>query len=304
MEDVLQVKLRERYTAAVDSFISKVKDDPNIIAIIIYGSLAYDLIWEKSDVDMQMVVRDQQLKNRSYSIVEDGITINVSLTVRSEFNRGLGREIGGSLGHSILAKGKIVYTTDDSLYEIFENNKEIGSGDIALSAFQIANWILHYYEKSQKWLKARKDPLYAQYFLCMAAESIANMELCLNGEPSARDSIQKADVLNPEIMKTFYHDTMSHHMSKDEILNAIDKMDKYLEQHLDIIKKPVIEFMADQQIKTVTLLAKHFHMDSHVIVGIFDYLCEKGVIEKVSQMIRITPKSKMAVEEIGYLYIP
>jgi predicted nucleotidyltransferase len=304
MEKVLQAELKERYTAAVDSFISKVKDDHNVIAVIIYGSLAYDLLWEKSDIDMELIVRDQQLKNCSYSIIEDGITINVNLAARSEFNRWLGKAIGGSIGHSILAKGKIVYTTDESLYEIFENNKVIGSDDIALAAFQIANWILLYYEKSQKWLKARKDPLYAQYFLCMAAEAVANMELCLHGEPSARDSIQKAAALNPEIMKIFYFDTMSHHMSEEEILYAIDKLDNYLEQHLDIIKKPVIEFMADQQIKTVTLLSKHFNMDSHVIGGIFDYLCDKGVIEKVSQMIRITPKSKLSVEEIGYLYIP
>lgn len=304
MEDELQKALKERYTAAVDSFISKIKDDPNVIAVIIYGSLAYDLLWEKSDIDMQMVIRDQQLKNSSYSIVEDGITINVGLTTRSEFNRLLGGAIGGSMNHSMLAKGNMVYTTDESLYETFENNREIGSDDIALSAFQIANWILHYYDKSQKWLKARKDTLYAQYFLCMAAEAVANMELCLHGEPSARDSIQKACKLNPEIMKIYYHDTMSHHMSEYEILNAIENLDKYLEQHLDIIKKPVIEFMSDQQIKTVTLISKHFHMDSHVISGLFDYLCDKGILEKVSQMIRITPKSKLAVEELGYLYIP
>jgi hypothetical protein len=304
MNDMLQAELRERFTAALDSFISKVKDDPNVIAVIIYGSLAYDVIWEKSDIDMQMVVRDQPLKNSSYCIIEDGITINVKLTIRSEFMRGLGREIGGSAGHSFLAKGKMVYTTDDSLVEFFEDNKKIGSDDIALSAFQIANWIIHYYEKAQKWLTARKDPLYAQYFLCMAAEAIASMELCLHGEPMGRDSIKKALVINPEIMKTFYQDAMSHHMSEEEIVEGIDKLDEYLEQHLEIIKKPVIEFMSDQQIKTITVLTKYFHMDSHAIVGIFDYLVEKGVIDKVSQIIRITPKSKLAVEEIGYLYIP
>lgn len=304
MDKVLQAELKERYMAAVNSFISKIKDDPNVIAVIIYGSLAYDLLWEKSDIDMQVIVRDQQLKNWSYSIIEDDITINVKLDTRSEFNRWLGKAIGGSIAHSMLAKGKIVYTTDESLYETFERSKEIGSDDIALSAFQIANWILLYYEKSQKWLKARKDPLYAQYFLCLAAEAVANMELCLHGEPSARDSIQKASAFNPEMMKIFYHDTISHHMNEDEILYAINKLDTYLEQHLDIIKQPIIEFMADQQLKTVTLLSKHFNMDSHIIGGILDYLCDKGVIEKVSQMIRITPKSKLSVEEIGYLYIP
>lgn len=300
---MLQDELKARYTDALDSFVSKVKDDPNVIAIIVYGSLAYDLVWEKSDIDMKMVVRDQQLKNHSYCIIEDGITINVSLALRSEFIRGLGKQIGGSFGHSTMAKGKIVYTADESLYEIFEENKEIGSDDIALSLFYMAASLIFIYDKCQKWLTVRRDPLYAQYFLLKAAEIIANMELCLKGEPASRESIQKALKLNADAVNPFYRDAMSHLLTEEEIVSALEKIESYLEKHLDIIKKPVIEFMSDEQIKTTTLIAKHFHTEGHFIVNIFDYLAEKGVIEKVSQTIRITPKSKLAVEELGYLYI-
>lgn len=304
MDDILQAQLKERFTVAVNSFISKIKDDPNVIAVIVCGSLAYDMVWEKSDVDMTVVVRDQKLKNDSYCIVEDGITINVYLMVRSNFKRGLERNIGGSFSQSYFSKGKMVYTSDDSLHEYFDNLKKLGSDDIALSAFYIACMLVGTYEKCQKWLTVRKDPAYAQYFLLNAAELIANMELCLNGEPSSRESLQKALVLNPEMIKTFYLDAMSRHFSEEEIAKAIKKIDKYLEQHLDIIKKPVIEFMADEEIKTSTLISRYFHAESHFIIGIFEYLAEKGVIEKVSQTIRITPNSKLAVEELGYLYIP
>jgi predicted transcriptional regulator len=304
MDDILQAKLKQRFNAAVDSFIGKVKDDPNVIAVIVCGSLAYDLVWEKSDIDMTMVVRDQTLKNKSYCIIEDDITINVDLMIRSDFKRGLERNIGGLFSQSYFSKGKMVYTTDDSLNEYFEELKTIGSDDIALSAFYIASGLVYFYDKSQKWLKARKDPLYAQYFLLKATEAIANMELCLKGEPASRESIQKAIAINPEMIKTFYQDAMSHHFSEDEVMKAIEKIDGYLMQHLDILKKPIIEFMGDEEIKTSTLIAKHFNMESHFIIGIFEYLADKGVIEKVSQTIRITPKSKLAVEELGFLYIP
>lgn len=304
MDNVLQAELKERFNAAVDSFVSKVKDDPNVIAVIVCGSVAYDVVWEKSDIDMTVVIRDQILKNTSYCIIEDSITINVYLMVRSEFKRGLERNIGGSFSQSYFSKGKVVYTTDDSLYEYFEDLKKLGSDDIALSSFYIACMLVGIYDKCQKWLKVRKDPIYAQYYLLKAAEIIANMELCLNGEPSSRESIQKALDINPEMISTFYQEAMSHHFSEEEIARAIEKIDKYLEQHLDILKKPVIEFMSDEQIKTSTLISKHFHMESHFIICMFEYLADKGVIEKVSQTIRITPKSKLAVEELGFLYIP
>ena len=304
MNEELQAQMKERFTAATECFISKVKGDPNVIAVIICGSLAYDMVWEKSDIDMTLIVRDQVLNTKSYCIVEDGITINVHLMVRSEFKRGLEKNIGGSFSQSYFAKGKIVYSTDDSLYEYFEDLKKIGSDDIALSVLYIAAGLVYIYDKSLKWLKVRKDPLYAQYFLLDAAEMIANIELCLKGEPASRESIQKALVINPEMINLYYKNAMSHHFNEDELIKAIENIDTYLEQHIDILKKPVIEFMSDQEIKTVTLISQHFHIEGHFIIGIFDYLAEKGVIEKASQTIRITPKSKLAVEEIGYLYIP
>ena len=304
MEKSFDTDIKKRYMAAVESFVGKVREDPNVIAVIVCGSLAYDMVWEKSDIDMTMVVRDQPLKNDSYCILEDGITINVNLIIRSAFKRGLERNIGGSFSQSYFSKGKIVYSTDDSLYEYFEDLKKMGSDDIALSVFSIACWLVHVRDKCQKWLTVRKDPLYAQYFLLRAAELIANMELCLKGQPASRESIQKGLAINPDRIAPYYQNAMSHHLSEEEITEAIDGIDAYLEQHLDILKKPVLDFMSDQEIKTVTLIVKRFNVEGHDIIGIFDYLTEKGVIEKVSQTIRITPKSRLAVEELGYLYIP
>lgn len=303
MDQNQQTEMKERFQAATESFISKVKDDPNVIAVIICGSLAYDQVWEKSDIDMTLVVRDQLLKNESYSIVEDEITINVHLIVRSGFKRYLDNIKGGSFMHSYLAKGHIVFTSDDSLIEYFEDFKKMGSDDVALSIFLIACELVHQCDKCLKWLTVKKDPLYAQYYLLKAAESIARMEVNLSGEPPTREAILRAYTLNPGMITPYYQEAMSHHYNEEEISNAIQGIYRYLEQHLSIIKKPVLEYMSDQEIKTVTLITKYFHTESHFITGIFDYLAEMGVIAKVSQTIRITPKSKMAVEEIAYLYV-
>lgn len=304
MEKNLQMEMTMRYQAAVDSFVDKVKSDPNVIAIILCGSLAYDQVWEKSDVDMTLVVRDQNLKNESYCIVEDDITINTNIVARSGFKRFLESHNGGSFMHSYFSKGRIIYTTDDSLYEYFEEYKQIGSDDIATTVFICACDLVHNYDKCLKWLTVKQDALYAQYYLLKAAEVIARMEVCLNGEIPSREAILRAYALNPNLIIPYYHEAMSHHYSTIEIMNAIHQMDSYMEEHLDVIKKPVLEYMSDQEIKTVTMITKYFRTDSHFIVGIFDYLADKGVIMKISQTIRITPKSKMAVEEIAYQWVP
>ncbi len=304
MDNCLQATLKERYLAATESFVDKVKADPNVIAVIICGSLAYDQVWEKSDIDMTVVIRDQVIKNDSYCIIEDDITINVSIAPRSSFKRFLERSTGGSFIQSYFAKGQIVYSTDDSFNDYFEELRTIGSDDIALNIFYDACNLVHAYEKATKWLQVKKDPIYAQYYLLGAAEYMARIEVTLKGEPPTREVIQQALRINPTLITPYYQNAMSRLYTEEELQSLIHGIDAYLQQHLDVIKQPVLEYMKDQELKTVTMLTKYFHTDGHYLIGIFDYLTEKGVLAKVSQTIRITPRGKKSVEEICYLYLP
>ncbi len=303
MDQNLKNELTLRYRAAADSFVEKIKKDVNVVAVIIGGSLAYDQVWEKSDIDATIIVRDQVLKNDSFCVVEDDITINLYVCTRSSFKRFLESLGGGSFLHSFYAKGNIVYSTEESLYEYFEEFKRFGKDDLEENVFFLACELVNYYEKCLKWLKVKEDPLYAQYYLLKAAESISRIEICLAGEIPTREAIVKASFINPELMSIYYTNAMSHHYSIPEIFAAIEKMNQYMEQHLDIIKKPIVKYMSDGEMKTVTMITKYFKTDGHMIIGILEYLADKGVIVKVSQTIKVTPKSKLAVEEIAYQYI-
>ena len=304
MDTNLQPTLKERFLAATESFIDNVKTDPNVIAVIICGSLAYDQVWEKSDIDMTVVVRDQVIKNDSYCIIEDDITINVSIAPRSSFKRLMERVTGGSFQQAYFAKGQIVYSTDESFNEYFEELRTIGNDDIALNIFFDACSLLYAYEKATKWLTVKNDPIYAQYYLLGAVENLARIEVSLQGEPPTREVIQQALKYNPELITPYYQTAMSRLYTKEELRTLINGIDAYMKKHLDVIKQPVLEYMKDQEMKTVTMLAKYFYTEGHYIIGLFDYLAEQGVLAKVSQTIRITPRGKKAVEEIGYLYIP
>ncbi len=301
MDELEQTALKQRFQAAVDAFVDKIKGDPNVIAVIVAGSLAYDVVWEKSDVDTTVVVRDQLLKADSLSIVEDGIILNVHLMPRSKFKRGMERAIGGSFFQTYLANGKIVYSNDESLYEYFEEIKEIGTDDRALSAMYLAGELIGTLHKVEKWLTARKDTLYAQYFLLHAAENIAHMELCVRGIPTSRSAIQKALVLNPEMMERFYQEPMERRLTEEELWSGLRRLDRYLEEKMELFQKPVIEYLSSEEIKTMAMIAEQFGTDSHFLINVLDYLAEKGAIARVAQTIKLTPKSRLGVEEIGYM---
>jgi uncharacterized protein len=303
MDVAEQESLRARYRAAVDAFVAKVKSDPSVIAVIVCGSLAYDMIWEKSDIDMMIVIRDQVVKDGTYSVVEDGIVINADIVTRSGIRRALERSLGGSFLQSVLAKGTVAYSSDESFTEFFEEQKLIGEDDVALSVLHGAGELIGILEKAEKCLRVKNDLAHAQYYLLMAAEAVAHMELCRAGEPYSRRAIERALELHPEAVTPFYTGAMSGLLDGSGIQDRLETLRAYLDGLVDVFKKPVLTFMADQEIKTATVIARHFGMEAHFIVHVFEYLVEKGVIERVSRTIRPTPKGKPAVEEIGYLYV-
>lgn len=303
MDKNRKIELTKRYQNAADSIVEKIKADPNVIAVILCGSLSYDQVWEKSDIDMTIIVRDQNLKNHSFCLVEDDINMEVHVETRSGFKRLLEGMDGGFFLHSYYSKGKLIYCTEDSFYEYFEDYKSYGRDDIALNVFFNTFDLLYYYKKSMKWLKVKEDRLYSQYYVLKAAEVIARMEVSISGEIPTREAIRKAMELNPSLIAPYYQDAMSHLYSEAELMQAIEGINYYMEKQLDIIKKPLLDYMSDGEMKTVTMIANYFHVEDHALPAILDYLADKGVIAKVSQTIRLTPKSRLAVEEIAYQYV-
>ncbi|MDF2802608.1 MAG: nucleotidyltransferase [Anaerocolumna sp.] len=298
-----EAELKNRYLQAMNDFVDNIKDDPNVIAVIMCGSLAYDQIWEKSDIDTKVIIRDQSIKNKSYCITQDQIIINVDIITRSDFKRSMEKSLGGSINQSILAKGQMVYTVDESLKEFFEENKIIGENDTNKMIFYMATELVNIMDKCKKWLFVKKDYLYTQFYLLKAVDCIARIEVLAAGESPNREVIQRALEVNPDVIIPFYQEALSHHFNEEELLKAIDFIDSYLDSRLDIIAQPVKDFMKDEEIKTVTILAKHFEASGHYIVAIFEFLADKGILERVSQNIRITPKSRLSVEELGFLYL-
>jgi predicted transcriptional regulator len=290
------------YHAAVESFVDKVRDDPNIIAVFLAGSLAYDTVWEKSDVDISVIIRDQPIATKSYSIDENNIILNVTLYTRSDFVKQLGKLKGGSFLHSYLSKGKFVYTNDESLRSLVDDIRVIGDDDLELSFFAYACYLIGDMEKVEKWLTVKNDPMYAVHHLLKAADNLANMYLILQHQPISREATMLVSRQDPVFMEPFYQRPLSGQMTSGEVKNSLLKMETFLDDHLSLLAHPAVSFLEDGEIKTVTELCNHFNIDSHSITHIFEYLVQKGILDKVSQTIRITPKGRKCVEEVAFMY--
>ena len=301
MQEAEQYKVL--YEDALKHFLQKVKKDSNVIAVIVCGSMSYDQVWKDSDMDVTVILKDQHLEKRNYTVTENNITINVDLYTRSNFKRLMERTEGGNFMQSYYAKGTMIYTTDESLYDFFEDLKTPGQDDLDLKIFMEAGELIGSLQKAKKWYYLKKDYHYCQYYLLYASTNIAKIIICLNGEAPTREVFQRAMKLDAETLLPLYPTLLTKEQNKDELLSLMKYVEDFLKQHLEQISRPIIEYLRDGEIKTMTMFEKYFHSSGHFLSHILDYLVDEGVIEKATQNIRISPKGPRTVEEVAYLYL-
>ena len=123
---------RARFEGALDSLIAEVRTDRTILAAILCGSLSHDEVWDKSDIDLFLICTDDK-KTRSHGValVADDVNIHTTVQPRAEFRRLLEASVRNTFGHSMFAKGKLIFSRDPSIDAIFESLHTIGARDSA-----------------------------------------------------------------------------------------------------------------------------------------------------------------------------
>src|SRR5271168_5170542 len=103
--------IREQFTAALEDVIEQVKRDRSILAAILCGSLSHDTVWAKSDIDLALVtIDDKKVESTSLSLYSNGVNVHAFLFSRSDFRKTVEGAVQNSFMHSLLAKGRLLYT--------------------------------------------------------------------------------------------------------------------------------------------------------------------------------------------------
>jgi predicted nucleotidyltransferase len=290
---------KEKLLQALNSFVTRVKKDQHIVAVLLYGSLAYGTVWDRSDIDVELIVRDgtEFTERFVYIIEEEGIEIDISAIVETgKFKNDLQRLRSG-YDHSKYGEGILVFSKDESLYQLFEDARKIGEDDAPKAFADKIDALLNWMYKAEKQAKVLDNPVYAQRFLQLCAPVVAEMELVWHGENPNREAIIRAQELNRELMEEVYVKPSTTAMSKEDIIHTLKVLDDYLMQHMHWWSKHILRFLSDGEVKSVSDIWQQCGGAP------LEYLAEKGVIIRASLPVRIFKKSKLTLDEIAYFYI-
>ena len=296
--------VRATFTAALDALVEHIREDRSILAAILCGSLSHDMVWSRSDIDLVLITIDEKkVSSDSLSLYADGVNVHAMLLPRAEFRQAVEGSIRNSFMHSFLAKGRLLYTHDDTITALFESLQEMGERDRGIALFGAATQVLPPLYKAHKFLRTRGDLNYTALWILSAATPLAQVEVISAGLLADREVIPQATKLNPTLFTTVYTDLLNEQKTVERVQFALDTIDDYVAKRSTMLFAPLLEHLRDVgEARSCTEIDAHFAKTYgiHHATTACEYLADQGTIGKASIATRLTKRSHVDVQELAF----
>jgi hypothetical protein len=302
-----QETIEKKFNAALEALVEQIKEDRSVLAALLCGSLSHDKVWAKSDIDLVLVtVDDKKVEKTDLSLYADGVNVHAILIPRAEFRKMADASIRNSFMHSLLAKGRLLYTHDESITELCARLHKIGDRDTMVQLFRAGTYALAPFYKAQKWLVTRGDLEYTALWILYAANTLAQIEVIGRKLLADREVIPQAMKLNPAFFKTVYVDLLNTKKTRKSVQAALEAVDRYLAERARVLFAPVIDHLRDvQEARSCSEIENHFRQNFDIsgVTTACEYLADQRLIGKASAPVQLTKKSNIEVQELAFFYL-
>ena len=299
--------IQKRFTEALDALVEQVKEDRSILAAILCGSLSYDVVWAKSDIDLVLVtIDDKKVERSDRALNAGGVNVHAFLMPRAEFRKTVEGAVRNSFMHSLLAKGRLLYTHDETIADLCARLREIGERDTQVQLLRAAAGALLPIHKARKWFLTRGDLDYTALWILYAATPLARIEVLGARLLADREVIPQAMKLNPALFQTIYAGMLNGKKTRKSVQAALDAIDAYLARRAAALFRPLLDHLREVgEARSATEIEAHFkrNFDVEGVTTACEYLADQGLIGKVSTSVQLTRRSNVTVEELAFVHI-
>jgi uncharacterized protein len=303
--------VRRRFTDALDVLIEELKQDRSILAVMLCGSLSHDTVWARSDIDLGIITIDDRKIDRDNSghgvpLYADGVNVHAFVMSRTAFRRTVEGSLRNSFMHSLLAKGRLLYTHDDTITEMFARLHDMGARDMQMSLLAAATSALPTLYKAHKWLITRADLDYTALWILYTATPLAGVEVISAGKLIDREVVLEAMKLNPEFFRVIYTDILNEPKTYERVSAALEAIDRYIAERAPQLFALVFDYLRTVgDARSSSEIEHHFerHFGISGVTTACEYLADQGLIGKASAPVKVTKKSNIEVEELAFYYI-
>jgi uncharacterized protein len=299
--------VREKFVAALDALVEQVKTDRSILAAILCGSLSHDTVWAKSDIDLVLVtIDDKQVEQSDLTLYADGVNVHAIMTPRAQFRRVVEGSLHNSFMHALLAKGRLLYTHDRSVADLFGRLRDIGDRDAQVQLLRAATSALPSIDKAHKWFVTRGDLDYTALWILYAATPLARIEVIGRRLLADREVIPQAMTLNPAFFRLVYADLLNTKKTRKAVEAALEAIDAYIADRAPTLFGLLLDHLREVgEARSCREIETYFQrtLDVSGVTTACEYLADRGLIGKASVPAHLTKKSNIEVQEMAFFFI-
>jgi uncharacterized protein len=302
---------QKKFSEALRVLIEQVKADRSVLAAILCGSLSHDTVWEKSDIDLVLVTIDIPKVDRQHvALYADGLNVHAFLMPRAEFRKTVEGSVHNSFLHSLLAKGRLLYTHDPTIATLCARLQDIGERDTQIQLLGAAAHALQCIYKARKWFLTRGDLEYTALWILYAATPLARIEMLsriLTRHARLvvdREVILQAMKLNPKFFQMIYTDLLNTKKTKKNVQAALEAAEAYLAKRAESLFRPVLDHLREAgETRSATDIDDHFKRNFGVegLATACEYLADQSLLGKVSVPLQLTRRSNLQVQELAFV---
>ncbi len=297
--------IQEKYQAALEKLVEEVKDDRSVLAVILCGSLSYDTVWAKSDIDLVLVtIDDRRVESGGVALYSDGVNVHAFLMPRAEFRKLVEGSLASSFMHSLLAKGRLLYTHDPTIADLCARLQTIGERDTQIQLLRAATAALPAIYKARKFFVTRRDLDYTALWILYAATPLAQVEVIGVRQLVDREVIPQALKLNPRFFRKIYSNLLNTEKTRKNVGEALEAVENYVSERAVELFSLVIDHLSEAgEARSCTEIEDHFKRNYGIegVTTACEYLADQGMIRKVSIPVRLTKKSNVEVQELAFI---
>ncbi|MGC9779622.1 MAG: hypothetical protein HZR80_10310 [Candidatus Heimdallarchaeota archaeon] len=194
-------KVREKFDTTLELFVERAKQDTQVLGIILFGSLAHNRVYERSNINIMVVTKEGSSGYKR--IVENGIPFDIGIYNINAFRRNIfGRRRVAY--HQSLSRSRLLFSRDNSIDDMYNNiSKSISGQDQEINRI-LYHGATHYdLKKAEKFLYIKDKPEYSMWLVVHALSVMGYLMCYMNGIFPPREVILEAKKLYLKFMLHF-----------------------------------------------------------------------------------------------------
>ncbi|MBU5485516.1 nucleotidyltransferase domain-containing protein [Clostridium sp. MSJ-11] len=271
-----------QYQKAFNGLVDKLKANNSVLAVMVFGSVVTGDLWDKSDIDLFVIVNEKVSNIKNIYTEEKGVPVHIKLMSKSKFSQMYDEDLKGGYMHRIFASSRLVFSKDSEITYTYDNGRYYPDLDRERWNMVYLGNLLKSIGVCKKYLC--NNGIYTAYSSSIkTAEEYAKLYVNSVGYMISKDAMIMAVNLNDKfkekVDKLFF--------DKEEVKNAIEDLIKYVEENIDLNLKNLASILLEYMREKDALLSGEDikksvlfnNFDIH-IEEILEKLCEKDILKK------------------------